>query len=85
MTLFSNFSKVCGRDISETFQSLLDQLPSSQQLEDDAVAGFCGDSASIPRVFVAQYGGTPPSDFGLCSEEDMKVTPTNCTESDLRV
>ena len=80
-----NFSKICGRNASETFQLLLEQLSSSQQLDDGAVAGFCGDSASIPRVFVAQYGGTAPSDFGQCREEDMKVTPTNCTESDLRV
>ena len=39
---------------------------SSLQLGDNAVAGFCGDNASIPRVFIAQHGGIPLQISGDC-------------------
>ena len=42
------------------------QLTSNQQLGDSAIAGFCGDDASIPRVFIAQYGGASLQSSGEC-------------------
>lgn len=67
----------------------MEQLTPNFQLDDDdVVAGLCGDSASMPRVFVAQYGypDVPQSRFGQCRiSEDIQVPPTNCTESDMRM
>ena len=31
---------------------------SNQTLDNSAIAGFCGDDVNIPRVFIAQFGGT---------------------------
>ena len=65
-----HFSEVCGGNTSEAFQALLEQLTSNQTsgtLGDSVIAGFCGDNADIPQVFVAQYGGMPLRGFGECN------------------
>ena len=46
---------------------------SNQTLDDSINAGFCGDNANIPRVFVAQFGGVSLQEFGECE-------PTTTTE-----
>ena len=56
---------------------------SNQTLDDSINAGFCGDNANIPRVFVAQFGGMPLQEFGECKPttttevEGTDMTPIN--------
>ena len=79
-----NESKLCGANntsVTNFFQQLImdQQLPSVQ--EQQIVAGFCEDSASIPREFMTQFGPhTLP-----CDESIIKDPPTDCSESDLRM
>ena len=78
-----NESKLCGannKSVTNFFHPLLTDEPPSIQ-EQRIVAGFCADSASIPREFVAQFG---PSTLP-CEEPTIKDPPTNCSESDLRM
>lgn len=78
-----NESKLCdtkNKSVTNVFHPVLvDQLPSIQ--EQQIVASFCEDSASMPREFVAQFGPyTLP-----CDEPTIKDPPTDCSESDLRM
>ena len=56
------------------------QLISNQTLGNGVNAGFCGDNAGIPQVFVAQFGGTPLQDFGECNVS-LTSEPTREDES----
>ena len=49
-------------------------------LDDSVNAGFCGDSTSIPQVFVAQFGGMPLQDFGGCN---VSLTMEPTTEDEI--
>ena len=58
---------------------------SNQMLGDSAIAGLCGDNASIPRVFVAQYGGTS---LQKCNDSLMLepgILPTEVEATDMTV
>ena len=62
----------------------MEQLTSNQTLGtlgDSVNAGFCGDSAGIPQVFVAQYGGMPLQDFGECNVSLTQPEPAMEDES----
>ena len=48
-------------------------------LNDSTIAGFCGDNANIPRVFVAQFGGVPLQGFGECNSS-LDLEPITITE-----
>ena len=52
---------------------------SNQTLDDSVNAGFCGDNANIPRVFVAQVGGMPLQGFGECNGS-LDLEPITITE-----
>ena len=57
---------------------------SNQTLGDSAIAGFCGDNVSIPRVFVAQYGGTTLQ----CKDSltlESEILPTEVETTDMTV
>ena len=71
----SNYSNLCGVDMNyfhPTSRGLFEQT-------DSVAAYFCEDSASIPREFVAQFGG----DITICDDPVIKDPPTNCSGSDL--
>ena len=52
-------------------------------LDDSVNAGFCGNSTSISRVFVAQFGGTPFQDFGGCNVSLTMETTTEDKITDM--
>ena len=60
--------------------ALMEKMPSFRQ--QNIVAVFCEDSASVPREFTVQFGG----DVASCDDlVNIKNTPIDCSESDQRV
>ena len=56
-----------------------------ETLNGSIIAGFCGDNANIPRVFVAQFGGVPLQGFGECNDVTTIGNVTiNVLESEVR-
>ena len=51
-------------------------------LNDSIIAGFCGDNANVPRVFVAQFGGVPLQGFGECNSS-LDLEPITCQGTDV--
>ena len=55
-------------------------------LDESVNAGFCGDNANIPRVFIAQYGGMPLQGFGECNDSvtlEPEIVPTEIEATDM--
>lgn len=76
------YSKLCGRNSTFHDPAIMDELSSIELSNLDVVAGFCQDSASIPREFVAKFGSNVTS---RCDDQSVKETPTNCSESEVKV
>ena len=75
----------CGKNISlvDIFEPTMTQLPGLDW--QDVVAGFCQDTALIPREFIAMQGqasSSPPN----CTSIALFNTPqTNCSEAEMRL
>lgn len=74
-----NYSKLCAINMNVT-NSFHPTIRCVLQ-QDNIVAAFCEDSASIPREFVAQFG----NDTAICDDPVIKNPPTQCSELDQRM
>ena len=74
-----NYSKLCG--VNTTTTNFFHPTIKGLLQQDNIVAGFCEDSASIPREFVAQFG----NDIAICDDSVIKDPPTQCSELDQRM
>ena len=88
----ANLTLIVSNNVEEsTFVNLCDQNVTTGNLFHPAVmdqiralhidAGFCQDSASVPREFAVQFGSSVPA----CDNPVFKDTPTDCTKSDQRM
>ena len=76
------YSKLCGRN-STFYDPLIMTKLTSVGLDDlDVAAGFCQDSASLNREFIAKFGSELAA---TCDDEVVKPTPNDCSESEVRV
>ena len=78
-----NYSKLCGVDIYIKKKNFFHPAAvTTEAIEDiDIVAGFCEDSASVPRQFVAQFGTTVTQ----CDKSAIKDPPTDCGDSIMKM
>ena len=75
----------CGKmvNLEEIFETSPNKLPGYDH--DDIIAGFCQDSALIPREFIAVLGPTN-SPAPNCTIASRFTTPrTDCGISDMRM
>ena len=77
------FSMQCGKKINleGIFEVAPNQLPGYDH--DDVIAGFCQDTALIPREIIATQGQTN-SPAPICnSTPRFNTPPTSCADSDI--
>ena len=79
------FSMQCGKKINleGIFEIAPNQLPGYDH--DDVIAGFCRDTALIPREFIAVRGQTNPRAPNCTSTPRFNTPQTNCADSDTRM
>ena len=75
----------CGKKINlnEIFEMTTNELPGYDH--DDVIAGFCQDTALIPREFIAVQGRTNSSAPNCTSIPRFNTPQTDCGISDTRM
>ena len=74
--------KECGNNVR--FRDLFCFNPEEGEISSDSIAGFCADSASIPREFISRL----ESESGDLNTDDNRIcksSPTDCQDSGLRM
>lgn len=81
-TILYNYSKPC--DVNITWSGPIFHPAALDLVDQDHIdAGFCQDSASVPREFFVQFGSS--TNIVSCDLPVVKEAPTDCTQTHKRV